>query len=559
MGENSRVLSGARIIIEVLKEQGVDTIFGYPGGTVISVYDELYKNGEGIRHILTSHEQGAAHAADGYARSTGKVGVCLVTSGPGATNLVTGIATAYMDSVPLVAITINVSTDSLGKDSFQEVDIAGVVMPVTKHGFIVKDVKHLAETLRRAFAIASDKRPGPVLVDITCDVTKAYAEYSEIDRENVVCNSGNILKAKRILNEESISLAINLLKKAKKPLLMIGGGAVISRASEQINEFVENFGCPVTDTLMGKGVFDGIRNEYIGMCGIFGTSEARYAINNCDLLIAAGTRFSERVTENVSDFAPKAKILHIDIDKAELNKNVRADLGIQSDIKKAFDMINREFKKKYDRTAWIEEIKTNSGADDMKNVKTDFDCQLTGPSIVRTIYESVKGKAIICTEVGQNQMLAANNYYYSFPGQLLTSGGLGTMGFGLGAAIGAKIGNPDRIVINIAGDGCFRMNMNELMTASRYSLPVIEVIIDNHALGMVHQMQAADFEGRFSQTEFADNPDYAALSIAMGAEAQKVSDSVQLKKVLLDALNTASAKNGKPIVIICTISKDETV
>lgn len=556
MTDSVKKLSGAEIIIEVLKEEKVDTVFGYPGGTVIYVYDALYRNGKGIRHILTSHEQGAAHAADGYARSTGKTGVCLVTSGPGATNLVTGIATAYMDSVPMVAITINVATDSLGKDSFQEVDIAGIVMPVTKHSFIVRKIDELETTLRRAFKIASSGRPGPVLVDITCDVTSeetcmcperserealerfAHSKYREKDTDEF---------------KSSVERAVKLLSKAKRPLLMVGGGAVISRADSEIREFVDRYGCPVTDTLMGKGAFDGKRKEYLGMCGIYGMPLAKRAIAEADVIIAAGTRFSERVIGNDSGFAGQADIIQIDIDKAELNKNVRVSSAVLGDVKEILAILNKKCGKTYEKIkknaeTWLDELKKTEAAAPDNN-------SFNGNSIVRTIYEMTAGKALITTEVGQNQMWTANNYLFEFSGQLMTSGGLGTMGYGLGAAIGTKLGNPDRTVINIGGDGCFRMNMNELMTAVRYRLPIICVIINNSALGMVRQMQALGFENRFCETEFRDSPDYVAVAKALGADGVHVTDTEELK----NALKAAVKKQDGPFVIDCAVSEKDMV
>ena len=574
-----KMLTGAEIIIECLKEQGVDTVFGYPGGTVLSVYDALYRNKDSIRHILTSHEQGAAHAADGYARATGKTGVCLVTSGPGATNIVTGIATAYMDSTPLVAITINVPLDHLGKDSFQEVDIAGITMPITKYNFIVKDINKLADTIRRAFDIASSGRKGPVLIDITRDVTNAVAVMGEAE------NKQNIPKKKeyfdRKIIEKEVGEAVKLMKKAKRPVILAGGGCVHSRAQKELIALAEKYNMPVVDTLMGKGAFPGSRAEYLGMVGIHGTAAANYAVAHADLLLAVGCRFSDRVAVKLEECVQNAVIIQIDIDKAELNKNFRVDVGINSDAKAALSILEKKLPQKSFNT-WTEEVlrvrmasedisgfMNNRGNDSIReqknsNLKTEIitgqDSNgeqniMNGPEIVRHIYKVTEGRAIITTEVGQNQMLAATYYSYSTEGQLITSGGLGTMGFGLGAAIGAGLGRPDKKVVNIAGDGCFRMNMNELMTAVRYGVPVVEVIIDNNSLGMVHQMQAQSFDGRYSETEFFDSPDFAGIAVAMGAVAKEPLNYDELDKALKEALNEKEA----PTVIICRVSKNETV
>lgn len=564
-------LTGAEIIIETLKSLGVDTVFGYPGGTVITVYDALYRRGEGIRHILTSHEQGAAHAADGYARSTGKTGVCLVTSGPGATNLVTGIATAYMDSVPLVAITINVATAKLGKDSFQEVDIAGVTMPVTKHNFIVRDINSLEETLRRAFRIAAGNRPGPVLVDITKDVTREQAEYIGASQTGYPDKRNECLPDKAAIKE-----FLRLLQKAHKPVIIAGGGCVISRASKQLAEFVGYTGIPVADTLMGKGAFPGNRGEYLGMVGLYGTNAANRAVREADLVIALGMRFSERVTANSPDFAAQATIIHVDIDSAEINKNVRADFAITGDIRQVLDAVNARlkdtvFKKKQTFAGFGEKLVRESAADrnpdpNAENANMNAgnahpnaenaDCSsardFSGLEIARTVSARAGNDIIVATEVGLNQMWAATGFVFTRPGQLLTSGGLGTMGYGLGAAIGAAAGNPGIRVINFAGDGSFRMNMNELLTAVRYRLPITEIIIDNSSLGMVHQLQHRLFEERYSETEFTDKVNYAAVSLAMGAAAF----TVQTMEELTEALQKALKCEG-PSVIVCKTERND--
>ena len=479
-------LTGAEIIVECLKEQGVDTVFGYPGGTILNVYDALYKHSDEITHILTSHEQGASHAADGYARSTGKVGVCLATSGPGATNLVTGIATAYMDSVPLVAITANVTLPLLGKDTFQEVDIAGVTMPITKHGYIVKDVNNLASTIRKAFKIASSGRPGPVLVDVTKDVTANKCEYTKV----VPAMEKTIKK----YTKEDIAKAVELIKKAKKPFIYLGGGAIISGAEKEVAEFAKKIDSPVCDTLMGKGAFNGRDDLYTGMIGMHGTKTSNFGVSQCDLLIALGARFSDRVTGNAKKFASNAEILQIDIDAAEINKNIKTTASVVGDMKEVLSDLLAELEQQ-NHTEWTSSIRKMKQLYPLKYSKDKLTC----PYIIEEIDRVTKGEAIISTDVGQHQMWAAQYYRYTKPRTFLSSGGLGTMGYGLGACIGAKVANPDKICINIAGDGCFRMNMNELATASRYNIPIIQVVINNHVLGMVRQWQTLFYDHKIGR------------------------------------------------------------
>lgn len=533
-------LTGSQVIIECLKEQGVDTVFGYPGGAILNVYDELYKHPE-IRHVLTSHEQGASHAADGYARSTGKVGVCMATSGPGATNLVTGIATAYMDSIPMVAITCNVGVSLLGKDSFQEIDIAGITTPITKYSFIVKDVTKLADTIRRAFSIARKDRPGPVLVDITKDVTANKVEYK---RQEPV-----MLKPKEgTFDDTDIEKAIHMIAKAKKPYIFVGGGAVLSGASEQLKTFVERVDAPVCDTLMGKGAFDGTSECYTGMLGMHGTKTSNLGVSECDLLIAIGVRFSDRVLGNPKKFAKQAKILQIDIDPAEINKNIIVSHSVIGDVKAVLDKIDEKLEQQR-HTEWMEHI-----ADYQKQYPLTYPpVGLSGPYMVEKIYE-MASDAIIVTEVGQHQMWAAQYFKYKKPRTLLTSGGLGTMGYGLGAAIGAQTANPDKQVINIAGDGCFRMNMNELATAARQNLPLIEVIVNNHVLGMVRQWQTLFYEKHYSATVLDDGVDYVKLAEAMGAEARRVTTREEFEAALKEALACK-----KPFVIDAIIDADDKV
>lgn len=534
-------LTGAQIVIECLKEQGVDTVFGYPGGAILNVYDELYKHQE-IRHILTSHEQGASHAADGYARSTGKVGVCFATSGPGATNLVTGIATAYMDSVPIVAITCNVNVPLLGKDSFQEIDIAGITTPITKHNFIVKDVTKLADTIRRAFRIAQKGRPGPVLVDIPKDITAAKTEYE-------FCKAEPIARVTDTIREEDLAQALAMIKAAEKPYIFVGGGAVISGASAELKEFVHKVDAPVCDSLMGKGAFDGTNDLYTGMLGMHGTKTSNLGVSECDLLIAVGVRFSDRVLGNAKKFAKQAKILQFDVDAAEINKNIRVDTSVIGDLKEVLKRINAELPQ-LGHEAWISHILDYK----VKYPLTYREPGLTGPYLVEEIYRQTNGDAIIVTEVGQHQMWAAQYYKYKNPRTFLSSGGLGTMGYGLGAAIGAQVANPGKQVINIAGDGCFRMNMNEIATAVRQKLPLIEVIVNNHVLGMVRQWQDLFYEKRYSATVLDDGVDYVKLAEAMGATGYRATTREAFNEALKAAL---AAKT--PVVIDCVIGCDDKV
>lgn len=534
-------LTGAEIVVACLKEQGVDTVFGYPGGTILNVYDALYKHSDEIRHILTSHEQGAAHAADGYARATGKVGVCLATSGPGATNLVTGIATAYMDSVPMVAITCNVNLPLLGKDSFQEVDIAGVTMPITKHGYIVKDVSILADTIRKAFAIARSGRPGPVLVDITKDVTAAQFEYQEKKPE--------ALPVKKKYEEEDIEKAVALMKEAKKPYIYVGGGAVISGAYQEVRKLSGLLDAPVCDTLMAKGVMDGHSDYYTGMIGMHGTKTSNFGVSECDLLVALGARFSDRVVGNASAFAKNAKVLHIDIDAAEINKNIHSDAFVVGDLKEVLTEINEKLPEQ-EHPEWIAHIKELKEKYPLSYDHSVLSC----PYIMEEIDKATEGKAIITTDVGQHQMWAAQYYKYSEPRTFLSSGGLGTMGYGLGACIGAKCGRPEKICINIGGDGCFRMNMNELATASRYQIPIIQVVINNHVLGMVRQWQTLFYEKRYSQTVLDDGVDFCMVAKGLGCEAFRVTTKEEFDEAIRKAIELKM-----PVVLDCMIGEDDKV
>lgn len=535
------LLNGSEIVVECLKEQGVDTVFGYPGGTILNIYDALYKHSDEIRHILTSHEQGAAHAADGYARATGKVGVCMATSGPGATNLVTGIATAYMDSVPMVAITANVNLPLLGKDTFQEIDIAGVTMPITKHGYIVKNVKDLAPTIRKAFRIARSGRPGPVLVDITKDVTAATCEYEPVKPEQeelpFECTT------------EELEKVAEFIREAKKPYIYLGGGCVISGASKEVAEFAELIDAPVCDTLMAKGAFDGYSPRYTGMIGMHGTKTSNLGVSQCDLLIALGARFSDRVIGNPKRFAENARVIHIDIDKAEINKNIHVDASLVGDLKQVLTKLNTMIEKK-DNREWMDTIQEMKAKYPLKYDDTQLSC----PYVIEEIDRVTKGEAIITTDVGQHQMWAAQYYKYTAPRTFLSSGGLGTMGYGLGACIGAQVGQPDKLCINIAGDGCFRMNMNELATASRYNIPIIQVVINNHVLGMVRQWQTLFYGKRYSQTVLNDRVDFCKVAEGLGCEAIRVTTREEVGPAIEKAIALK-----KPIVIECMIPEDDKV
>lgn len=535
------MLTGSEIICECLIEQGVDTVFGYPGGTILNVYDALYRYQDKINHVLTSHEQGASHAADGYARSTGKVGVCLATSGPGATNLVTGIATAYMDSTPLVAITANVGVEILGRDSFQEIDIAGVTMPITKHNFIVKDIKDLVPTIRKAFFIAQEGRPGPVLVDVTKNVTAEKMDYRPAAPKKI--------EPKNKYELEDIEKAIEMIEASERPFIFAGGGVISANASQELKEFAEKIDAPVCESLMGKGAYDNTRPRYTGMLGMHGTKASNFGVSECDLLITIGARFSDRVTGNINTFAANAKIIHIDVDAAEINKNIQVDLGIVGDAGCILADLNDRLER-LSHPHWLKQIR------DLKdryplNYDTSY---LTGPAVIEVLDYLTDSNAIVCTDVGQHQMWAAQYYHYRRPHQLITSGGAGTMGFGLGAAIGAKYANPDQTVVNIAGDGCFRMNMNELATASRYNVPIIQIVINNKVLGMVRQWQTLFYDKRYSNTILDDKVDFCKVAEGLGCKASKVTNIDEFAAALREALET----NG-PTLIEVVIDKDDKV
>ncbi|NLW03474.1 MAG: biosynthetic-type acetolactate synthase large subunit [Clostridiaceae bacterium] len=532
-------LTGADILLECLLEQGVDTIFGFPGGAVLNIYDSLYKYRDRVRHYLTSHEQGAAHAADGYARVTGKVGVCIATSGPGATNLVTGIATAYMDSVPIVAITGNVPLSLLGKDSFQEVDITGITMPITKHNFIVKDVNDLADIVRRAFYIAQAGRPGPVLIDIPKDITAQKAEY-------IPAPKPEIPRLTEYISEKALDYAVELINSSSKPLIYAGGGVISSDASQELLEFAEKVNAPVTLSLMGMGAFPATHPCYTGMIGMHGTKTSNMAATQCDLLIAVGARFSDRVVSKAERFATNARILHIDIDAAEVNKNVRSSRYIIGDVREVLRALNQRIKST-ERKEWMSFIRDMKGKYPL-SYREDI---LTPQYILEKIYELTDGEAIIATEVGQHQIWTAQHYRFVKPRTFVSSGGLGTMGFGLGASLGAQIGAPGKRVFNIAGDGSFRMNMNELATAVEYKLPVIVVIMNNHALGMVRQWQNLFYDSRYSQTTIDRGTDFVKLAEAFGAVGYNLTERANVEETIRKAM----AQN-RPVVINCEIDRD---
>ena len=535
-------LTGSEIIIECLKEQGVDTVFGYPGGTILNVYDALYKHSDEIHHVLTSHEQGASHAADGYARATGRVGVCMATSGPGATNLVTGIATAHMDSIPMVAITANVATGLLGRDSFQEIDIAGVVMPLTKDRMIVPEIHDLAPAIRRAFTIAQSGRPGPVLVDVTKDVTAAVTEYTYQEPTPIAPYTAEMM-------ESDLDQAAKLISEAEKPFIFVGGGAITSGAAEELRKFAHTINSPVTDSLMGKGAFSGEDELYTGMLGMHGTKTSNLGVTKCDLLITVGARFSDRVTGNTAKFAQNAKIIQIDVDAAEINKNIKVDCSIIGDVKEVLKELNKKIHPK-NHDAWVKEVEDMKAKYPLKYNQEG----LTGPYVIEELYRVTKGDAIVVTDVGQHQMWAAQYYKYKEPRTLITSGGLGTMGYGLGAAIGAKFGRPDKVVVNIAGDGCFRMNMNEVATAARNNLPLIEIVINNHVLGMVRQWQTLFYDHRYSSTILDDKVDFVKFAESMGAVGIRVTK----KEEVGPAIEKAIALNTT-VVLDCQIDCDDKV
>lgn len=541
-------LKGAEVLIECLREQGVDTIFGYPGGAVLPIYDVLYDTKD-ITHILTAHEQGATHAADGYARATGKVGVVIVTSGPGATNTVTGIATAYMDSVPLVVFTGQVASSLIGRDSFQEVDITGITTPITKHNYIVKDAEELPSIVRQAFTIARSGRPGPVVVDIPKDIQTSLIDYQPASNGelSVAARSGKTYTEEL---EDSIQEAIEAIGQCQRPVIYAGGGVNISGANEELLRFAEKIKAPVSCSLMGMGAFPGTHPYYMGMVGMHGTRCSNYAFSKCDLLIAVGARFSDRVISNVKRFAPYAKIVHIDIDPAELGKNVETHIGICGDVKDILRLLNEK----------VEERKENGWNEQIRQWQKEYPLKYTDNGkvnpqhVIETLYKLTKGDAIITTEVGQNQMWAAQFYKFTRPRTFISSGGLGTMGYGLGASIGAALGRPDKKVINIAGDGSFMMNSTELATVARYKIPIIQLVLNNRVLGMVRQWQNLFFEERYSYTSFGSEVDFIKLAEAYGIKAMKIHKNDEAEEVLSRALEMEG-----PVLVECVVHPDEKV
>lgn len=536
------VLNGSQIILECLLEQGVDTVFGYPGGAVLNIYDALYDYSDKITHILTSHEQAAAHAADGYSRSTGKTGVVIATSGPGATNLVTGLATAYMDSIPMVAITGNVATSLLGLDSFQEVDITGITMPITKHNYIVKDIANLADAIRNAFFIANDGRKGPVLIDVPKDITAAVYEYEPQSPK----------QHKYFINNEEISKAAKMISKAEKPFIYAGGGVVSCDAFDELANFAEIIDAPVSLSLMGQCAFDNKSCRYTGMMGMHGTKASSLALTECDLLIVLGSRFSDRVTCNAGNFrkaAEKATILHVDIDPAEINKNITADLKVCGNVKLVLEELNKLITPRKHKE-WMSEIEKWKNDYPLCQVSDEPDDVLP-QDVIETLDELTNGEAVISTEVGQHQMWTAEFYNFRKPRSFSSSGGLGTMGYGLGAAIGCKVGNPDKVVVNCAGDGSFYMNMNELTTLAKYQLPVIELVFNNSVLGMVRQWQKLFYKGHFSQTTLEKPTDFELLGKAIGIETFTIKSKSDIRPVLEKAISL-----NKPVLINCIIDKD---
>lgn len=536
-------LSGSDIIVECLLEQGADTIFGYPGGAVLNIYDSLYKYSDKIRHVITCHEQGACHAADGYARSTGKTGIVLATSGPGATNLVTGIATAYMDSIPLVAITGNVSCGLLGLDSFQEVDITGITMPITKHNFIVKSVDELADTIRLAFQIAMSGRKGPVLVDVPKDITQAFTEYTPAPAQKPFEAAP--------LKEDEISAAAELIANAKKPYIYAGGGVIASEASAELKTLAELTDAPVSCSLMGQGAYDETDRRYIGMLGMHGTVKAAYALNNCDLFVGIGTRFSDRVTGDTSVFGKQAKIIHIDIDPAEFNKNIDVDVTVSGDVKAVLSALNAKIAQQ-SHPEWCEEVLGGDFGEPVQEGTKEL--PVTPEAVIEELDRLTSGEAIITTEVGQTQMWAAQYYKCRNPRSFISSGGLGTMGYGLGAALGAKTGNPDKTVVNMAGDGSFAMNLNELISAAAHGINIIEIVMNNNVLGMVRQWQRLFYSKHFSETTLdARHIDYVKLGKAFGVKTFVIEKTEDITPVLTEAL---SISKSAPVMIEVRIDRD---
>ncbi len=548
-------MNGARILLECLLEQGVDTVFGYPGGTILNVYDELYSYSDRIHHYLTAHEQGACHAADGYARATGKVGVCFATSGPGATNLVTGIATAYLDSSPIVCITCNVSVGLIGKDSFQEVDITGVTMPITKCNYLVRRVENLADTVREAFAIARSGRPGPVLIDIAKNVTAEQCEYEPLSRSEQVTTGrlGGLMKRYDFKPPEpdmdDIRTLAEMVQASKRPFVICGGGVVRSRADNEIRAFVHKIDAPVAETLMGAGGVCGRDPLTTGMIGMHGSQASNIAVDQCDLLIAVGCRFSDRVALKPDTFARNAKIVQIDIDRSEINKNVMTDHHIVGDCRRVLELLTPMVPEGH-HDEWKKEVFSHP----TETLYDEHPGCMTPGEVLSCIARLCPQDTVVSTDVGQHQMWAIQHFHFDYPGQLITSGGFGTMGFGLGAAIGAQVGCPGKCVVHITGDGSFRMNCNELATEQYYGLPIITVLFNNGTLGMVRQWQHLIYQEHYSQTTLDRGPDFVKLAEAYGLGGYQASTVEEFEAALSSAL-----KSGKGSVINCVIDMDEMV
>lgn len=539
-------LTGSDILLECLLEQGVDTVFGYPGGAVLNIYDSIYKYKDKIRHIITAHEQHACHAADGYSRTTGKTGVVIATSGPGATNLITGIATAYMDSIPLVAITGNVATSLLGLDSFQEVDICGITMPITKHNYIVKDVTELADTVREAFQIANTGRKGPVLIDIPKDITAAVCDYEHKTPHKTVFHNPDDIA-------QQITGAAELINKAERPFIYAGGGVVSCDATKEFAEFVDLVDAPVSLSLMGQCAYDNTKDNYIGMLGMHGTKASSLALSQCDLFVVFGSRFSDRVLCNAQTFAKGKKILHIEIDPAEIGKNVTPTYKVNGDIKYILKSLCEKIKK-HDHSEWLGKVLEWKAQYPLTMSPVHDDNEVTPKDVIETLDKLTDGRAIISTEVGQHQMWAAQYYNFKGPRQFASSGGLGTMGYGLGAAIGSQLGNPDKKVINIAGDGSFYMNLMELSSLKKHGVPVIELVFSNNVLGMVRQWQRLFYDKHFSETNIERGTDFMKLAEAFGIKGITISAKDEIEPKLKEALEC-----GEPVLVNCIIDKDQNV
>jgi len=544
-------LKGPEIFTKTLLEEGVEIIFGFPGGAVLDIYDQIHK--ENFPHILVRHEQGAAHAADGYARSSGKVGVCLVTSGPGATNTVTGIATAYMDSIPMVIFTGQVTSPTIGTDAFQEADITGITRPCTKHNFLVRNIEDLAKTIKEAFYIARSGRPGPVLVDLPKDIMQSETEYKESNSLKL-----SFTEPKYLPDAKQLQQVLKLIKKAKRPLLLVGGGIALGRASSELKEFAEKTKMPVTATLMGLGAFPGTHPLWLGMPGMHGTYYANMAICNCDLMITIGTRFSDRVTGKISTFASNAKIVHIDIDAASINKTVLADIPIISDAKSALQEMNQLLDQNHftvhdeENKKWLNQIAEWKAYAPLTSYAEGD--KIKPQKVIETLYKLTKGEAIIATEVGQNQMWSALYYHFDHPNTFLSSGGLGTMGYGFPAAIGAQVAFPDKTVVDIAGDGSIQMNIQELATAVNYKLPVKIVILNNGYLGMVRQWQELFYEKRYSHSDISNIPDFVKLAEAYGAVGLRATKPEEVEPTLKKGLNIPG-----PVVMDFHVEREEGV